>query len=224
MRGLRAQLARRRERLESGEAPLGWKIGFGSPASLDRLALGGPLVGFLLDGGSVRSGGSVSVGGWVRAVAEPEIAVQLGADVPAGSGPAEAAAAIAALGPAFELADVSFPPEDVEAILAANVYQRAVVLGPMSGAGAGGAVAGLAARVSRGGRVCAGTDDPEGLTGPLVDLVRHVADVLSPFGEELRAGELLIAGSVVPPLDVLPGDCLRFELVPLGAVEVTLVD
>ena len=33
-RGMRAQLARRRERIAAGEAPLGWKVGFGAPAAM----------------------------------------------------------------------------------------------------------------------------------------------------------------------------------------------
>jgi 2-keto-4-pentenoate hydratase len=220
---MRAQLALRRERLEAGETPLGWKVGFGSPAALERLGLGGPLVGFLMREARVFSGGSVSVGGWAKAVAEPEIAVHLGAHVTGGSGLEQAREAIAALGPAIELADVSFPADDVERILAANIYQRAVVLGPKGEAGAGGVVAGLVPRLYRDERECASTADPEALTGPLVQLVRHVADVLAACGEELRAGEVVIAGSVVPPLDVAAGESLRFELSPFGSVEVALV-
>ena len=34
----------------------------------------------------------------------------------------------------------------------------------------------------------------------MVDIVRHVADVLAAFGERLRAGEFIITGSVVPPI------------------------
>lgn len=220
---MRTQLALRRERLEAGETPLGWKVGFGSPAALERLGLPGPLVGFLLREARILPGGSVSVGGWSKPVAEPEIAVHLGADVRAGAGVEEARGAIAALGPAIELADVSFPPEDIERILAGNIYLRAVVLGPRSEAGAGGATGGLVPRLYRDGRECASTEDPEALTGSLGDLVRHVANVLAAFGERLRAGEVIIAGSVVPPLDVAAGESLRFELSPFGAVEVSLL-
>jgi len=46
-RGMRAQLALRRQRLDAGDAPLGWKVGFAAPAMLKRLDITGPLVGFL---------------------------------------------------------------------------------------------------------------------------------------------------------------------------------
>src|SRR6266508_4470699 len=39
--------------------------------------------------------------------------------------------AIASIGPAIELADVDFPPDDVEMILAGNIYNRYVILGSM---------------------------------------------------------------------------------------------
>ena len=51
--------------------------------------------------------------------------------------------------------------------------------------------------------------------------MRHVADVLAAFGERLRAGEIIITGSVVPPLTLEPGeDDIAFEVDPLGGVAV----
>ena len=37
VRGMRSQLVLRRVRLDAGDAPLGWKVGFGAPAMLERL-------------------------------------------------------------------------------------------------------------------------------------------------------------------------------------------
>ena len=44
-----------------------------------------PLVGFLTRNARVQSGGSVSFAGWSKPVVEPEIAVHIGRDVPAGA-------------------------------------------------------------------------------------------------------------------------------------------
>ena len=49
LRGMEKMLAARRKRLEAGEKPIGWKVGFGAPASLKSLGLEMPLVGFLTD-------------------------------------------------------------------------------------------------------------------------------------------------------------------------------
>jgi 2-keto-4-pentenoate hydratase len=170
----------------------------------------------------VPSGGSVSVAGWTKAVLEPEIAVHLSDDLPGGVGEEAAREAVGALATAFELADIDFPPEDPEAILAANVYQRAVVLGPPMDAGAGADLTGVEARVFRDGAEVAHAADPEEMTGGIVELVGYLADLLDAFGERLRAGDVIIAGTVVPALELADGGDIHFELGPLGSVDVTV--
>lgn len=214
-RGMRAQLAARRARLDAGDRPLGWKVGFGAPAIMTKFGIAAPLVGHLLRSRRIESGGTALLAGWAKPVAEPEIAVHIGRDVGPGD---DAAVAIAGLGPAIELADLDPPPEDVEAILAGNIYQRHVVIGPMR---PGDGIAGLVGRVIRNGVEVARADDLEANTGKLVDLVRHVADLLVACGERLRAGEIIIAGSVVPPPFVTPDDTkIAFALDPIGEVTV----
>ena len=61
------------------------------------------------------------------------------------------------------------------------------------------------------------------MTGGIVELVSYIADMLDAFGEGLRAGDVVIAGTVVPALEVAEGGEIRFELGPLGAVDVTIV-
>ena len=223
VRGMRTQLQRRRERLESGERPLGWKVGFGSPTAMEQLGIDAPLVGFLTRQALVASGADVSIGDWTKPAAEPEIAVYLGSDVPGGSSREAVRQAIASVGPAIELADVDTAADDVEGILSTNVFQRAVVLGPRSATRTEAPFEGLRGHVFRDGQEVAGTDDPQRLTGELVDVVRNVADLLAAFDEQLRAGDLIITGSIVPPLWVEASEDVRFELDPVGAVEVRLV-
>lgn len=219
---MRAQLRRRRELLDAGAEPLGWKVGFGSPAALELLGTGGALVGFLLQDGLLVSGGRVPVERWTAPTVEPEIAVHLADRLPPASGRARVEAAIGAFGPAIELADVDRPPNDPEAILTANIFQRAVALGaPVRWSP--DALAGLRARMLVNGEEVAATDEVEALTGDVVALLAHVADVLGRAGEELAAGELVIMGSIVPPLAAKGGDQLRFELEPVGDVELALV-
>src|SRR5262249_36569913 len=105
VRGMRAQLELRRKRLDAGDAPLGWKVGFAAPAMLQRLDITGPLVGFLTRAARVQSGGSVSLAGWVKPVAEPEIAVHIGRDVSAGADHETPKPPTAATSPAIPTAD-----------------------------------------------------------------------------------------------------------------------
>jgi 2-keto-4-pentenoate hydratase len=208
-RGTRAMLEVRRALLDEGARPLGWKVGFGAPASLKLLRIDRPLVGFLTDRGLIEDGASVPVGDWTNPMLEPEIAAHIGED-----------GAIAGLAAAIELADVDVPPADPETIQAGNIYHRHVMLGPVDAGRRGGA--GISARLLRDGEVAAETEDPAALTGDIVDVVRLTGELLEACGERLRPGDVVITGSAVPPLSVGPGDTVTAELGPLGALTVAL--
>lgn len=220
LRGMAVQLGRWRERLDAGEQPLGWKVGFGAPAAMQKLAIKAPLIGFLTDHALVATGATVSLAGWSKPVAEPEIAVHMGRNLPGGADRDTVKAAIAGLGPAIELADVDRPPDDVEHILAGNIYQRGIIVGPCDVSRAGGVVDGLHGHIARNGSVFAQTSDPQALTGDLIDIVRHVADTLAALGQTLRAGQIIITGSIVPPLRVEAGEEVVFKLDPVGSVSI----
>jgi 2-keto-4-pentenoate hydratase len=222
-RGMAAQLRRRRELLDSGHKSLGWKLAFGSPTAMERLRISAPLVGFLTDRALVPSGATLSLPGWTKPAAEPELAVHFGKDLPAGADRDTAKAAIAGLGPAIEIADVDHPSDDVKGTLACNIYQRHVILGRNDPACAGGFLEGLAAHVLRSGAEIASISDPQSLqnlTGELIDIVRHTADLLAAFGESLQAGQIIIAGSIIPPLWVAPGEEIVFHLAPVDTISI----
>jgi 2-keto-4-pentenoate hydratase len=222
-RGMAAQFERRRKLLDAGHKPLGWKLAFGAPAAMERLHTNAPLVGFLLHSALVPSGSSLFITDWKKPAAEPEIAVHLGKDLPAGADRETAKAAIAGLGPAIELADVDHPSDDVEGTLARNIYQRHVILGRSDVTRAGGILDGLTGHVFRNGLEIASVSGPpalQELTGELLDIVRHVANVLAIFGEALRAGQIIIAGSIIPPLWVASGEEILFNLAPVDTITV----
>lgn len=220
-RGLATQMAERRRLIAAGGQPLGWKVGFGAPAAMATLRIVAPLTGFLMQENRLASGATCSVAGWVKPVAEPEIAVHLSRTVPPGSTSRAAREAIGAIGPAIELADVAFPPDDVERILAANIYQRRVVLGRADPARAGARLDGLEGRLVLDGSPMAATRDLEANTGAIADIVRHVADTLALVDQRLDAGQVIIAGSVVPPVVIgTEHREMSFDLAPIGAVSI----
>jgi 2-keto-4-pentenoate hydratase len=218
--GMAAMLALRRERLDRGERPLGWKLGFGAPAAQERFGLDRPLVGFLTDAGVLGDGARVPVAGWTSPALEPELAVHLAHDVEADATPEQVTAAIGGLSAAIELADVDTPPSDPEAILAGNIFHRHVLLGPVD---EGRTTAdGVRGRLVRDGEEIAATDAPEAATGELAEVVRLTAELLAANGERLRAGDVVITGSIVPPVQVAPGETVTAEIEPLGSLTVTL--
>jgi 2-keto-4-pentenoate hydratase len=222
-RGMAAQLGRRRKLLNSGHKPLGWKLAFGGPAALERLRIDAPLVGFLTDRALVPTGSMLSLAGWTKPAAEPELTVYLGKDLHVGADRDTTKAAIAALGPAIEVADVDHPSDDVEGTLACDIYQRHIILGRSDPIRAGGILDGLSVRVLRDGTEIANLTDPQSLqklTGELIDIVRHTANLLAAFGETLQAGQIIITGSIIPPIWIEPGEEIVFHLAPVDTISI----
>lgn len=220
-KGMTAQLAARRARIAAGEKPLGWKVGLGAPATMQKLGLEGPLVGFLMQKAQLVSGSTVSLKGYVKPVAEPEIAACMGSDLGAGATPDVVLAAIKELRPAIEIADLDpVPaPDNLDRVLAGDIFQRHVLIGEE--AHPGGGVRGLTSRVTRRGEEFNRTNDPEALTGKLVDIVAHVADTLAAFGEKLSADDIIITGSITPPVMLEEDETLFAHAVdPIGEVSV----
>ncbi|CAN5559177.1 2-oxo-hepta-3-ene-1,7-dioic acid hydratase [soil metagenome] len=216
-RGMAAQLARRQEQLTAGEEPIGWKIGLNPPAAQEKAGISAPVTGFLTDATVLASGGRYTIDGADVSV-EPEVAVRLGTDLDAGADAGAGAAAIASLAPALEVVDLDRDVSEIEAVLAGNVFHRAVVFGDeLEGAHS---LAGLGFRVLRGSEPEAEGDVVEA-AGHLDTLLLGVARFLDAHGAALRAGDRVICGSlVVPPLAAHPGETIALELGPLGRVEV----
>jgi 2-keto-4-pentenoate hydratase len=219
-RGMETLLAVWRKRVAAGERPIGWKMGYGAAAARERLGIKSPLSGYLTDGTQVPSGAKVSVTGWGKALVEPEIAVYFGRDLAVGADSRAVRAAISAVGPAFELVDLGNPTTDVEAILGRNISHKNVVLGPRDESRSGGNLEGLSGRVFRNGVAEVLCSDPQAANGDLIENVREMAEALACFGETLHAGQVIITGSIVPPLPVAEGDEVIFHLDPIGSVAV----
>jgi len=202
--GMRAQLALRRQMLDGGAEPFGWKIAFNIPAVQELLGIDRPLAGFLTTDGLAEDGGTWPTRG-EPLVAEPEVGVEIGAD----------GRSIAALLPALEISD---PPDlalSLDAMLAGNLFHRAVAFGPRVEADAPGP-----ARFLVNGELQAEVDS-EGTRAHLGPMVEVIAGRLSDAGEQLRPGDRIITGVIAPPTPVVDGSCVRFELEGLGAVELT---
>jgi 2-keto-4-pentenoate hydratase len=177
---------------------IGWKVGFGSPEALGRLGIDRPLVAPLPASGRLSDGAVVSLDGWANPLLEVEVAVWVGRGI----------------GAAIELADLEFPPDDAERILASGIYHRHVLLGPVVDR----PLAGVTARVFRDGEEVAATDDLTALTGTHEDVL---AAVRAEAGRDLEEGEVVITGAVVPPLPVSPGEQWTAELGVLGRLSVS---
>lgn len=206
-RGLEAQLEKLRARTAGGERRIGWKIALNDPRVQRALEISRPVIGFLATGTEVRPGDAHSLAGTTMPAVEPEIAVHMGDH-----------GAIAGLGPALEVIDVDLPFEDLERILARNVFHRAVVLGAVTAGLSTGA--GLTARFGHEWEehsidVASATMDPG-------EAVALVSGYLGAVGESLQRGDVIIAGSMMPALPAAEGGRFELDVDRLGAVALEL--
>jgi 2-keto-4-pentenoate hydratase len=205
-RGMRALLARRDAELEAGAVPVGWKIGFNTPAIQAHFGLTDAVVGYLVDSGVRPDGARVSLAGWGAPAVEVEVAVRVGAD-----------GEVAGLAPALELVDLDISFDDIEPVLAGNICHRAVIFGDeVPGVDPWAMVATVhkADDVVAEGRL---VEDP-------ATTAAFVRSYLASHGAALHEGDRIIAGSVVAPVAVAPGDELRVSFGPLGRLSVRFGD
>jgi 2-keto-4-pentenoate hydratase len=207
-RGTAALLTRRRLILAKAAEPVGWKVGFNSPEFQEKLGIDGPLAGFLTTNGLLEDGAEWSLGKEGEVIVESEVAVELGED----------ARSIVALLPALELADPPDLDQDVETILAGNIFHRAVAFGPRVETGSPGA-----ARILVNGEEQHAVD-AEWAGANLEEMVEAVARRLEAADERLRPGDRIITGILAPPHKPQPGDTVRLELEAVGGVELRFTD
>jgi 2-keto-4-pentenoate hydratase len=216
-RGMERQLESRRRLIQQGARPIGWKLGLGTAAAMEKHGTSAPLVGYLSDRGLREPGSDVPIGAWSKPTAEPEIAVHVARDVPVDGERDAVAAAIGGLGVAIELVDLG--EGEVEEILAGDIFHRHVVLGPP--------VADVPLDDLRGAIVLGDegqyVGDPLALVGDPIAALAHLATHLAAFGETVRAGDVLITGSIVPALAVAAGQRLEYRLEPLGELTLRFV-
>lgn len=204
--GMKHQLGDLRRKLDRDERPLGYKLGFGTEAAMKNLGTDAPLVGHLVAANRLESGAVVDISNWGNPKLEPEIVARAGEK-----------GEITAIGAAIELVDLDTSVSDPQQILEVNIFQRHVLLGPVS-EGADPAEAKLTVLVD--GEEVATADDVTAATGDLDGLVEHVAKTLKAAGGELERGDMVICGSIVPALDITPGATVEVRLPPLGSLVV----
>lgn len=198
-----------------GATLIGYKAGFGATEALELLRIPEPLIGFLHDRTLLPASGAEPTGialtGWERPHAEAEVAVRLGRDLTPDMGDEEILASVATVAPAIELADLHITPaaDEVPSILAGDIFHRWLMLGDEV------AVDGWAAaspRMTVTHRRADGTDtvhvvdDVEAVPGSALAVLAECVRMAPLLGRTVRAGDVVILGSIIPPLPVGPGE------------------
>jgi 2-keto-4-pentenoate hydratase len=147
---------------------------------------------------------------------ESEIALRLGADLPASGAPwtREAVApAVAGAMPAFELIEdrnANYTQTEASSLIVENCWNGGVVVGtpktvPLA------ALVGIAGRLSINGKI-AGEGRAEDPCATLAWVANHVAE----RGRDLKAGMVVITGSLIPTVSIASGERAVFAVDGLG--------
>ena len=205
--------------LARGERVVGWKAGFTNKAAQTAFQVDEPVCAFLLASGVFPNRAEVPFARFATLVVEAEIAFVLKHDL-AGPGvtPARARLAVEGALPALELVDFRFGGKPVGTdLIADGVYASAIVVGaPMTDvAHLDLALEGLVYELN--GAVVATNAGAEVMGDPLNSLA-WIANHLGARGLGLRAGDVVMSGSVSTLLRPKPGDTVRAAFTRLGSV------
>jgi 2-keto-4-pentenoate hydratase len=195
--------------------PAGFKIGATAKRMQDYLGLTRPAVGFMAAAGLHRSGVSLPFAGFRGVGVECEIGVRLARDLPHGAHDAAGvAAAVGEVFAAIEIVENRYgkpPAGDLKAVgtatlIADQVYHGGAVLGAPAPDWRARDLGAIAGRIT--------VDGTERGAGTGADLLGHPmqalawlagSDAAHVFGG-LRAGQVMMLGSVTPPI-WLDGPC-----------------
>jgi 2-keto-4-pentenoate hydratase len=154
---------------------------------------------------------------------ESEIALQLGADLPASGAPwtrASVAPAVAAALPAFELIEdrnADYARTEATSLIVENCWNGGIVIGTPKRIALDDLV-GITGRLTLGGKLI-GEGAAEDPCATLAWLANHVAE----RGRDLKAGMVVITGSLIPTVSIAPGQRAVFTVEGLGELTMDVI-
>jgi 2-keto-4-pentenoate hydratase len=201
---------------------LGWKVGFNRIADQQRLQLPSAMVGFLSNERRLFSGDQYSASPDSVLLIEPEVAILIGTDVPAGATAGQATAAIAAYTAALELVDTSrSTDDDLEEILGGNLFHECVLLAEQRLAPNDYQREQLRVSLHINHNEVR-TLEQQRVPREFSRIIMDVANILAAHGEQLQHGDWIITGAATSPAPVKAGDTLSLDMGALGEVNLTI--
>ena len=216
-------------RLTEGDGPpAGYKIGSTTPVMQAYLGIDHPCAGWLARGGIRHSPAELHAADFRRVGVECEIAVRLAADLPARDrphDPASVAAAVGACMAAIEIVDDRYDDYrglDAATLIADQFFHAGCVLGPEAANWRD-----LDLAVVEGVMTIDGTEAGRGIGADVLGhpfaAVAWLADHLGVRRDRLRAGQIVLTGSIVEVRWPQPGSTVAVALAGLGRAEARIV-
>lgn len=215
-------------KIAAGGTVMGWKIGLTSRAMQDALKIDTPDSGVLFHDMDFASGATVPAGRFIQPRVEAEIAFVLksplgGADVTR----EDVLAATDHVVPALEILDTRIlradpetgQPRKVTDTISDNAANAGIVLGATRAAPAAQDLRWIGAIVSRDGTVEETGLGAGVLNDPVMGLV-WLARRLAEFGGRMEAGQVILSGSFIRPIECPPGCRISADFGGFGSVDI----
>jgi 2-oxo-3-hexenedioate decarboxylase/2-keto-4-pentenoate hydratase len=217
------QLANIERRVAAGAKIVGHKVGLTSAAMQRLLGVDEPDFGHLLDDVTYQDGASLAAGRYCQPRVEAEICFRLG-DVLRGPDvtAADVLAATEAVAPALEIVDSRVRDWQIKLVdtIADNGSAAAMVVGEFRSLDGVPDLADISAELFLDGE-SAGSGTGAAVLGHPAAAVAWLANALAGFGVELRAGHLVLPGSMSVAPFVRAGQRAEARFDVLGSVAVS---
>lgn len=215
-------------KLKAGRKVIGWKIGLTSKAMQSALGIDIPDSGILFDDMAFESGTVIPAGRFIQPRIEAEIAFVMKAPLGGADVTREAViAATDAVAPAIEILDTRIlradPPtgqaRKVFDTISDNAANAGIVLGDKRHAVDAFDLRWTGAMVYRDGEI-EETGLGAGVLDDPVESVVWLARRMAQYGQRIEAGQVILSGSFIRPIECPPGTRIRADYGPFGAVSI----
>lgn len=224
------QKAQITQKLAAGRRIIGWKIGLTSKVMQDALGIDTPDSGVLYDDMLFASGDTVPKGRFIQPRVEAEIAFVLKDNIPKGASRADVLAATDFVAPSLEILDTRILRKDpatgqirkIFDTVSDNAANAGIVLGTQKHDPHGldlrwtGAIIRVNEEVATTGLGAAVLDDP-------VQSVVWLAQRMHEYGQELEAGQVVLSGSFIAPIECPSGTKIHADFGSFGEVVIDFV-
>ena len=222
------QTAQMAQKLDAGRKVIGWKIGLTSKVMQDALGIDTPDSGVLYDDMLFQPGATVPAGRFIQPRVEAEIAFVMKATLDGEVTREDVLAATEAVAPSLEILDTRILRNDpatgkarvIYDTVSDNAANAGIVLGAERHAPDAFDLRWTGAILRKNGEVVATGLGAAVLDDPVMGIV-WLARRMRQYGQRIEAGQVILSGSFIAPLECPPGTRVDADFGPFGDVSIS---
>ena len=221
------QSAQMAQKLATGREIIGWKIGLTSKVMQDALGIDTPDSGVLYDDMLFETGATVPAGRFIQPRVEAEIAFIMKAPLGDDATREDVLAATEAVVPSLEILDTRILRADpgtgkariITDTVSDNAANAGIVLGAERHPPDAFDLRWTGAILRKNGEVVATGLGAAVLDDPIMGLI-WLSRRMSQYGQRIEAGQVILSGSFIAPIECPPGTAIEADFGPFGSVAI----